>query len=244
MLLAAACVRLGVWQLARYHEKKARAVEQEARLAEAPLSWDDARSLPLERVTGRRVRATGVWDTTRHVLLAYRERDGAPGVEWVTPLVAVNGARVLVDRGWLPADDAMRARPGEFPEPGVVEVTGVAESFATSRFGLYPLESGPVEVLSARALVRDTILARWPGPLAPFVLRRLPEPGASTLPRRLPPEKPELGMHLGYATQWFAFAAVIVIGGAALLRSRLRTPSAVLGSRLRSDRGDPSHPTP
>jgi surfeit locus 1 family protein len=221
LIAAGVSVRLGIWQLSRYEQKKALNAAHQAALARAPESWDGSpRSVP--RLIGRRVRMSGRYDATHHVLIAYREREGVPGVELVTPLVLEDGQRVLVNRGWIPAEDEQRARPQDYPEPGIVLVVGVAESLMHARFGMFALESDSVSVLSARALDRDTVAARLPGPLAPFLLRQLPGSGVPSTPRRSAPEPLETGMHLGYAAQWFVIAAVILVGGFAFLRSRQR----------------------
>ena len=47
---------------------------------------------------------------------------------------------------------------------------------------------------------------------------------ADSVPRRLPPPVVDMGPHRSYATQWFAFAIIAVVGGVVLFR---RTRSSI-----------------
>lgn len=220
LVAAAICVRLGIWQLSRYQQKQRLNAERAARLAEPPVLWDGTASM--SDLTGRRIALHGRYDSTRHVLLAYREHDGTTGVEVVTPLVPNGGRPVLVNRGWLPADDGVSARPQDFSEPGEVEVVGVAEPFVHGRFGVRRLESDSVTLFSTRALDADSVAARL-GPVAPFVVRQTPGEGVPSRPRRSAPPEFDTGMHLAYAIQWFVIGAVVLGGGWVLLRLRSRS---------------------
>lgn len=219
VLAAATCVRLGIWQLARYQQKQNLNAARAAALAAPARRWDGLEPLPA--LSGRRLALTGRYDSTVHVLLAYRERDGAPGVEVVTPLVLASGRRVLVNRGWLPAEDGVTAQPQSFPEPGIVEVAGVAETLVHGRYGMREIEHDSVRVLSTRALDADSLSARI-GPVEPLVVRQAPGEGVPARPRRSEPMPFQTGMHLGYAIQWFVIAAVLLGGGGVLLRRRAR----------------------
>jgi len=216
---AALCVRLGIWQLGRYERKKTLNAARATALATPPERWDGVAGAA--RLLGRRVIVSGRYDASPQVLLAFKERDETPGVEVVTPLVLAGGRRVLVDRGWLPSDDAVHARPQDFPEPGVVEVVGVAESLGRGS-SMFVLEDDSVRVLSARALDADSVRARLGGVIAPLLVRQLPGADVPRRPRRIAPQPLETGMHLSYAIQWFVIAAVALFGGVAFLRARAR----------------------
>src|SRR2546428_1913669 len=127
---AGACVRLGVWPLARLeHQRRLNAAMQQA-LALPPIAVTDPRRLP-DSLLHRRVSVRGVFDERRQVLLVGRSHDGEPGVHVVTPLVSErDSVAVLVDRGWLPAADAATARPQDVPAPGPPGGVGVTEALA------------------------------------------------------------------------------------------------------------------
>lgn len=227
---SAACVRLGLWQLSRLHEKQALHAAQLAALAAPPLEFVDA--LPAAApAPGHRVHLRGRWERTTHVLLSGRTWLGAAGVELVTPLRLPNGDRVLVHRGWLAAADARIAHPEHFPD-SAADVVGVALRFEPSAhpssWVTLPSDSAHVALWSARALEPDSARARLGAPLAEWYVRLLPDPAA---PRRLGDEAaPEAvewevngeTMHLSYAIQWFAFALIISFGSLALVLRRRR----------------------
>src|SRR5205814_8983881 len=104
LLVAAICVRLGVWQLDRLHERRQRNALLLAARARPPLEVDG--SLPADSARDRRLVARGVYDYTHERLWHGRSYEGVPGVDLVTPLRLAGGAAVLVDRGWAPSPDA------------------------------------------------------------------------------------------------------------------------------------------
>jgi surfeit locus 1 family protein len=220
--VAGTCVRLGVWQLARRAEKHAMNVALDRALAAPPETLTDAR-VPAAAVRGRVVALRGAFDPGRHVLLSAREHLGEPGVHVVTPFVAAGGGPVvLVDRGWLPAPDAVTARPQQHPTADTV-VTGFADTLG--RVGIAGsmrlLPAAGAMLWSAERLDRDTVATRLPYAVAAFTVTELPSPAAAaSLPLREPAPRHDEAMHLGYAIQWFAFAIIVLGGPAALAWSR------------------------
>ena len=79
-----------------------------------------------------RVTATGTYDADATVVVRYRTRDGASGVDVVVPLVLADGTSVLVDRGWF-ATDNRGTTPDDVPAPpaGEVDVEGWVRLDAT-----------------------------------------------------------------------------------------------------------------
>ena len=200
------CVRLGFWQLGRLRERR---VENAAARA--------ARSAPIMLLTGevldsnllnRRIRALGRYDHAHDIVVRGQVYRGVPGVEIVTPLVlegALNTA-VLVNRGFVPAPDAVTVDPTVVQEPGRRQVEGIALPVDTA--GGAPLRRG-ASVTWAR-LDRDALESRLPYRVYPFYIRQAPDSGRS-FPRRLDPPALNDGPHLNYAIQWFAFAGLAVI---------------------------------
>lgn len=224
LVVATVCVSLGLWQLSRYREKQRLNQQTRAALRAPPV--DATRHLPpLPEVRGRRVRLIGRYDETRQFLLAGRTHDSSPGVEVVTPLRPEGGGpAVLVNRGWLYAGDAATALPQQYPEPGVHELVGLAQALAPAgRWGaLRAVLRDSIELWSARTLDPDSVARQLPYPIAPYMVRALPAPGAPATPARsVPPELNEM-MHLSYAVQWFLFAAIAVVGPLAFVWSRRR----------------------
>jgi surfeit locus 1 family protein len=237
IVLAAAglCVRLGLWQISRWHEKHARNAALRGALAAEPAPV----SQPVPAVVlveDRRVEVSGTFDESRQVLLSAREQADLPGVEVVTPLLlAGDSVAVLVNRGWLYAPDQIHARPLDYRERSPRIVRGIARPLGRRGAGLplFTLERDTLHTLwSARSLDPDTLAGRFPYALASWVLVELPGKGVPEKPLRSAPPLLNEGMHLSYAVQWFLFGTILLAVSAALAwtnrpvrpRRRVRPP--------------------
>ena len=219
--VAAACVRLGFWQLDRLQQKRTLNARMRSALARPPVPFG---SMPAESLAGRRVVIRGVYDERHQLVLAARTDGGGPGVHVVTPLrPAADRPAVLVDRGWLPSDDAATAHPQAYPEPGEREVIGIAEPAPRATGALYhTLEADTLELYSALRVDLDSLGARLPYALSPLLVRQLPGPGVPPVPKRVTAKPLDETMHLSYAIQWFLFAVILVVGSIALAITRRR----------------------
>jgi cytochrome oxidase assembly protein ShyY1 len=189
------------------------------------------RTVALDRVTspgdrldagdvGRRVRATGTWETAGQLVVPDRELDGRPGDLVVTPLRTAGGVLPVV-RGWVSRDSAVLPPPS-----GRVVVTGAvqpSETEADAAAGSAALPEGQIAYVAT-----VTLLERLPYGAAELydgyvVLRsqQPPDPGA---PERVEPrdEASPGGVgrwrNLAYGLQWWLFAGAAVFFWAAVLR--------------------------
>lgn len=212
---------LGEWQFHRLEDRKASnaVVSRNEGLAPAPagaiLSPD--RQTP-ESAQWRVVTATGRYATEDTVIVRYRTRDGAAGVDVVVPLETPDGPSLLVDRGWV-AGDNRGASPSVVPAPpsGEVTVTGWVRVDATG-------DSTAVEGRSTRAISSTRIgdaLDRevYRG----FVDLRSEDPQPATPLARA--ELPELdnGPHFFYGLQWWFFGVLAIFGFFYLMYDEWRT---------------------
>ncbi|WP_160007513.1 SURF1 family cytochrome oxidase biogenesis protein [Nocardioides sp. AX2bis] len=155
----------------------------------------------------RVVSATGEYDVDDTVIVRYRTRDGAAGVDVVVPLVTADGTSLLVDRGWL-ATEAAGTAPPSVPEPpaGEVTVTGYVRADGEGdSTGVVDQQTRAVNSASiGEALDREVY--------GGFVELRSEDPGPAT-PLE-PVELPELdnGPHFFYGLQWWFFG-LLAIGG-------------------------------
>lgn len=228
LVASAVCVRLGLWQLSRWHEKQAlnAAIKAADRSPELVVHGEPPAT---DAALNRSMRLTGRYDEAHQFLLSGMLHEGEPGVEVVTPLRLAGGERaVLVNRGWLPADDAVSARPQDHPEPGERTVDGVAEpvKHGAGAPGPRRLAADSTDLYTVRWLDTDSIASRLPYPVAGYVLRQRPGAGVPSLPRRTVRPLYDETMHLSYAIQWFLFAILIPGGTAALAWSRRRRAAA------------------
>jgi len=211
VITVVAFVNFGFWQLRRHDEKVA--------LRDAVAAAQALFPIPIEEAPAgsyRQVFATGVFDGSLQTKVL-RSQAGMSGYHVVTPFVFGDGLAVLVNRWWISLD-------AELPDPfeGELVISGT----------LWPAEEGssiPDTLLPAVRRIDPEIQAAFADYefIGEYLLLTGVDHGARNDP--INPETPEvpLGPHLGYAGQWFLFAAVVLVGYPVLLR---RTVSAV-GSR-------------
>jgi surfeit locus 1 family protein len=219
-VVAVVCVRLGFWQLDRLEQRRAFNAQVTSGLAQPPVPVSPL--LGGEDLAYRRATAVGRYDAAHEVILYGRPLEGRPGNHVLTPLVLDDGRALLVDRGWIPTDAGGPPVTGE--EEAVadrVEVTGVL---------LASSGDGRVESTEPITTVREVDVARLdaqtPAVLVPGVYLLLQEQSPAQ-PLPVPAPLPELteGPHMGYALQWFGFAAIAVVGYVVLARRERRRGS-------------------
>lgn len=209
-------VRLGWWQLDRLGERRAANAAVASRFEALPVPLSE---LVADTATARYRRTTvrGTWDYANELVLTSRSRQGSPGVHVITPLKPLDGSpAVLVNRGWVYAADGMTVDLAVWVEGDTGNVSGFVET--------YTHNAGPVATPSAargvRRLTADSVAARIPYPIAPLLVVQQDTAAAAGISHPVRIEPPALGdgAHRSYAIQWFAFAAITVIGTLAVLR--------------------------
>jgi surfeit locus 1 family protein len=220
-IAAAICVRLGVWQLSRLGERRARNAAVAARLRAAPV--------PVDALVGdsgvihyRRVHVAGRADYGHEVVLAGRSREGSPGVNLLTPVrVAGRDTAVLVNRGWVYSPNAADVDHARWRGADSIDVVGYVE--------LPSRRTGAARLAASRGAYRwldPAELARSIGyPVTPYYVVSLAAPGETPSPdrpARLGPPELDEGPHKSYAVQWFSFALVALLGAAAFVRAERR----------------------
>ncbi len=135
-LLAWAAWLLGEWQFHRLEERKEAnaVVERNEHIPPAPVCDVLAPGQAVdEQDQWRVVEATGTYAVEDTVVVRYRTRDGASGVDVVVPLETTEGPSLLVDRGWLATENQGDSSDLEIPPPpaGEVTVTGWVRVDAT-----------------------------------------------------------------------------------------------------------------
>lgn len=206
LLGAAGFVRLGFWQLERLRERRA-ANQAAAAAREAPPIRLPADLGALADAKDRPVEAAGRYDRSNEILVRGQVLNGLPGLHVITPLrMEGTDTAVLVNRGFIPAPDAVTADTAGLEEGGPQLVRGVAVSIGTG--GGQPIDRRG-QVTWAR-LDREALAGLLPYPILPFSLLQSPDSVRPGLPRRLTPPPLNDGPHLNYAIQWFLFAALAV----------------------------------
>ena len=228
VVLAYACYLLGQWQFHRLHDREVTNTQTRVNLKAEPAPVGDVLRVgrpSAARDEWRRVTATGTYDQKSSVIVRYQTRDGASGVDVVTPLVTADGAALLVDRGWMQTGNsgAENVTPPA-PTAGTVTVVGYVRADATG-------SAATVTDMSARAISSKEIAPELdvpvyggfvdvetesPKPAEPLVHAELPDLGN--------------GPHFFYGLQWWFFGVLAVFGFFYLAydeRKKLRSPPPV-----------------
>ena len=219
-------IGLGVWQLQRLEWKRGLIAEIETRAKAPPISLAEALALAKDggdpsylhvRVAGRFEN-----DKERHL---YALADGAPGWHLITPLVADDGATVMVDRGFVP--DALK-EPASRPQSqveGENSVTGLVR--VPESKGAFTPDSDPDR---DRWYYRDldgmaqSMFGDKPQNLAPFFLEAEEGGPPGSWPRGGQTRLDLPNNHLQYAITWFLLAFCLLVIYAVYVRQALQAP--------------------
>jgi surfeit locus 1 family protein len=200
---AALFASLGFWQLGRAGEKRALAADFAG--GGPAVEW---RELPADAPRYQRVRIRGQYDPAHQFLLDNMSHESVAGLQVLTPLLLDDGSAVLVNRGWLPWGPTREVLPevsvdgeprivvgrlDELPKPGIW--LKAPSAIGWPRLVQYPRMEELAATLGRELAPRQVLL----DPAVPdgFV-RDWVVPGTTA------------DRHLGYAVQWFAFAAAAV----------------------------------
>jgi len=209
VLLAPLFIALGFWQLDRADQKRTLAhnLEQRRKLPALILSGE----LPAaEQLEYRSVIANGRLLADKTVLIENRKYRGKTGFHVVTPVQLTGSKRVvLVNRGWI--SRAQAADPAGIPKPaGELMILGQASIPQPPALDLsLPTESA--EALPHWPFLTLEHFSAWSGlQVLPFMILQAPNDNSGFV-RQWPEPQVNVGMHIGYAIQWFAFALIALV---------------------------------
>lgn len=232
VVAAAVCVRLGIWQLRRASERRARNALVASRMAGPPI---DAGALPRDTSEARYrlVRVSGTIDYAHELIYASRSLRGSPGVNILTPVrLSGSDTAILVNRGWVYSPDGATLDLAKWRDRDSVFVGYAVElpSAGGSAFSSTP---------SVMAKLSRKVVARaLPYPVSPTYVVALAGGDAPSVPNqiaRLPAPVLDAGPHTSYAIQWFGFALVALIGAGVVVRQAYRDERAPFGRSASSD---------
>ncbi|MBC7629857.1 MAG: SURF1 family protein [Flavobacterium sp.] len=211
LVLGGVCTRLGFWQIHRLEHRLDQNKVITTHFKSAPVSLDSA--LPSgakvdDASEWTRVTATGVYDVKHQVTVKFSTRDGAPGVDVLTPLVLASGDAVLVDRGWMETQNTMDRPTVPEPPTGQVSVMGwLRQNNGAEGQAIRPV-AGQVRAISSAGLAKSVPYDLTDGYVNLQTETPHPAAGLDAEP------KPELGQgpHFFYALQWWFFALLAVVG--------------------------------
>lgn len=220
VLLGAAFIRLGEWQLHRLEWRKG----VNARI----VAYQKQPVKPYREVFGgevrddqqwQRVKVRGTYDAAHEIQAMYRNQSDKAGSEAITPMHTEQGDWILVSRGFLPRSQGGNEVAVLPPPPkGTVEVVGyVRRSENGKPNAITPVDS-KVRLVNSEAIGQTLpyrVLDGYVGAIS-----STPAQGGELEPM-VTPELTE-GPHLSYAMQWFTFTLIAVAGVGVLIRNDLR----------------------
>ena len=207
----------GFWQLRRLDQRRTLNNQIMATTSQTPVQLTTDTG-DLQSFHFARVAVTGTFDHEQSMTLRHQTLDNVRGVHLLTPLrVKGTGQAVIVDRGWIPAGDAIPEARAAYDIAGQVTIEGIAyrtqtrPSFLAARDP--DLQPGQTRLDAWFRVDIDRIQAQTPYPLWPIFI----EQGSSSdnvsdeLPRRNSSLTLDEGPHLGYAIQWFSFTVALAV---------------------------------
>jgi surfeit locus 1 family protein len=214
--------RLGIWQVNRLQQRRARNAEYIEQIQAAPLALDgDGLTASADELRDRLAESEGRFDFDEQVVLVQQNYEGRPGVHLIAPFV-IDGTNeaILVDRGWIPAHEYERGELGRFADLGQDTVHGSLQPSQT-------LSGGRVSDVDGRQdewyrIDIEAIQEQLPYELlSAYLMEAPPAEIQEHLPYRVEPEIDlSEGPHLGYAIQWFLFCLMLAVGYAYFVRTR------------------------
>ena len=231
ILAAIVIVRLGFWQLDRLQQRRDHNARLSAGMAQPPLDMNAGLPPDLTALEYRSVSVSGNYDYAQEFLLRNQYQDGKPGYHLITPLIIAGSQQaVLVDRGWIPLDQGGAEQRKTFQAAGIVSLSGVLlRSQPEPNFLAGPdpqLAAGQTRQDAWSFLNLERIGKQIPYALLPVYVASSPDPAQTGLPQPalLDVDLSE-GPHLGYAIQWFIFAAILLGGYPFYVRKQLHLTS-------------------
>ena len=198
---------LGNWQLGRGNEKSALAERILAANRDALIALPAA-EIRAEDVAWRRVEVRGRFEPKYAVFIDNRILHGAAGYHVLMPLRIADSERyVLVNRGWVAGSHVRSELPQITTPAETVSIAGLA-TVPSQRY--FELSTKVAEGKVWQNLTLERYRAAVPIAIQPVVIRQDNDLGDGLM--RVG-GAPDLGIeqHYGYAFQWFALAAAILI---------------------------------
>lgn len=206
LALLAVTVSAGLWQSRRADEKRALKASYE-RLAQESPALLPGEPIKAEQFRYRRVIVRGHFDPAHEMFIDNRVIAGKPGYQVVTPLRIADSQRyVLVDRGWVERSWDQTVQPEVRTPLGEVKLEGIAVPQARYLELSRNTVAGKVWQNIDLKRMGETV----PYDLQPVIVTQLNDTGDG-LRREWRPPDTGIEKHMGYAFQWFAMAAAIVV---------------------------------
>ncbi len=230
-IVAAVCVRLGIWQVSRFKETRAFYDHLMAVQNMPPVNLPTQQDLTMMEY--RAVTASGTYDFQNQIATRDQYNGVQPGYHLLTPLRLSDGEAVLVDRGWIPSDgNSTPADWHQYDQPHQVTVSGIirlGQTQPTPGSDADPTLTPNQRRLDFWIYVNlNRIGQQIPYPILPVYIQLTPHPNQTDPPIPIlePLDLSDGSTNLNYVFQWNLFAILFIVGYAYYLwRKELRKKS-------------------
>jgi cytochrome oxidase assembly protein ShyY1 len=202
-------IRLGIWQYQR-HEVRIefnQTINQALAKQEVDLTSTDSSTLPWQKVY-----LTGSFDPASQLLVRRQYFEGKLGFWVVAKFITEDGRKILVNRGFTPVTAGAKETP---------EVLAINDSKLKIRGYLQPLAGESLKApdipLAQVSAVNKTQFNLSDSDYNFFIHQIDTDDNL----KAITPPVLSYGPHLAYSLQWYAFAVMIIIGWASILRKEL-----------------------
>ncbi|MEO8409384.1 MAG: SURF1 family protein [Propionivibrio sp.] len=201
----------GQWQWNKA-EKKAQLQSELETLASGPAIAMPTTLADADALRFRRVTARGHYEPEKQILIDNRTYQGRAGYHVITPLrLEGSDLRVLVNRGWVPGLAEHHEVPVIDTPNGLVEAEGVA-IVPSTRFFTLGTSAAPANAW--QNVWQNLDLQRYAAevgfPVQPVVLQLDAQSPAGGFVRDWPRPDDRRQVNVGYALQWWSFAATTI----------------------------------
>lgn len=199
---------LGTWQVFRAMEKQQLQQNMDLRVQQQAFMLD--RNLNnIESRKYAQVEAIGHYDKSNEILIDNTIYKGRAGYHVLTPFILKEDQSVIiVNRGWVPLSRDRSILPElETPE-GELHLHGIISPPKSKP----PLILGELDTTTKVWLYFDKIIFEKKSgqPLLPVIIL-LDKNDAHGYVREWPKYEEKVGMHIGYAIQWYVFALIVLV---------------------------------
>jgi len=210
LLCLAMFIYLGLWQAGK-GDRLALELAQRAQRSQLGPTLVTGQLLDAQAAQDAAFTVVGIYEAQHQIFLDNRQHKDQPGVHVITPL-KIDGSetRILVNRGWVGWTQGRLVLPVVATPEGRVTITGLASVPSTKKFFLMPDHPEAQARLWSR--LEMTRFQQMLGhPLQPVVLQQTGGDAPDTLVRVWSPPEDRVGMHRGYAFQWFGMAVALLM---------------------------------
>jgi cytochrome oxidase assembly protein ShyY1 len=216
-----AMLRLGFWQMSRWHEESDEQDRVAAALAADPVPLDevvDSGTPPAEvgdDLLYTQVVVEGTWLVDETVVVRNRALQGSPGGWLMTPLLQPDGTAVAVVRGWVDLQVANAGAPfiGAEPPEGDVVVVG-SVGLAQRRGAIGPTDPAEGHLDSLARVDIQRLGEQLDVPIEPVwvMAEGMDPPQQGSVVQPVEPEVPTPSQNFSYMVQWWIFATIAALG--------------------------------